>query len=272
MVIPIVIPARNEEKRLAATLESIDAMADYANVEVLKIVVSDGSKDQTSAIAKKAGCVVIDLPDRGYSALAKPELANTHNAGFEYIINHIADYEYLMVIGADSSFEKNYLTILLQQMQKNKNLVMAAGVIDGLLTAKNAVRGTGRIIKRNFWVEMGAKLPSNFYSWESYPVIYALSLGYETQTIYEAIMYTSRNPMENTDWKRYGIGMKEQGCILPYVLLRAAKGIFSGQVKNSFRLIIGFLFSHPNLYPEKQRKYVTRYQKKQIKKFVFRIK
>ena len=268
MLIPIVIPARNEEKKLAATIDSINKMAAYANIDALKIVVNDGSKDQTAAIAKNAGCIVIDLPDRGYSALAKPELANTHNAGFEYINNNVADYKYLIVIGADSSFEENYLSILLHHMEKNINLVMASGIIDNLHTAENAVRGTGRIIRKTFWMEMNGKLPTNFYSWESYPIIYALSKGYETRTIYEAIMHTSRNPLENTDWKRYGIGMKEQGCIFPYVLLRAAKGILSGQVKNSFRLISGFLFSKPNLYPVQQRKYVSDYQKKRIMNYI----
>lgn len=268
MLIPIIIPARNEEKRLATTLASIDKMAKFAKVDVAKIVVDDGSKDQTATIAKQLGCIVINLPDRGYSALARPELANTHNAGFEYAQRHFPNSEYLMVIGADSLFEENYLLTLLQNMEKNPNLAIASGVIDSYKTAVNAVRGTGRIIRNSFWEKMGAKVPALYYSWESYPLIYAQANGYETRSFPEAVMHTSRSPLENTDWKRYGIGMKEQGCILPYVLLRALRGIKDKQWKNAIRLIQGFLFSSPELYPEDLRLFVREYQINKMMNFL----
>jgi dolichyl-phosphate beta-glucosyltransferase len=50
----VVIPAYNEEQRLAASLEKITAYLDAAGVDAEVLVVDDGSKDKTAEMATKA--------------------------------------------------------------------------------------------------------------------------------------------------------------------------------------------------------------------------
>ena len=265
-MIPVVIPAKNEKDNLKDTVESLKITAIYANEELYIVVVDDGSSDNTAQIAKDLGCHVVSLPDRGYSALGKPELADTHNAGFKYIDENldINSYDYLMVVGADTTFEQNYISLLLEEMKKDEKLVMCAGVLNNIKTNYDAVRGSGRIIRNSFWTKVGRKLPNIYYSWESYPIVYALANGYKTRTIYEAKMFTPREPMGRVDWKRYGISMKENGSIFLYVFMRALKrAVINRDLKNFYRMLNGYLFSKPNLYDKNLREFN---RKKQLKR------
>jgi glycosyltransferase involved in cell wall biosynthesis len=138
MYIPIVIPARNESKRIEKTIQSIRRTFDFANMNPFIVLVDDGSKDNTFEVAEALGCHAVRLKDRGYSALGMPVLADTHNAGFEYIENNLKDpYDFLMVIGADTTFEENYLSILLAEMNSDSSLAMCAGILDGFHTNPN---------------------------------------------------------------------------------------------------------------------------------------
>ena len=266
-MIPVVIPAKNEQNNLENTINSLRETARYINEELFIVVVDDGSKDNTSKIAKGLGCHVVNLPDRGYSALGKPELADTHNAGFEYIDKHLGlnEYKYLMVVGADTIFENNYLKLLIEAMQKDEKLVMCAGVLNNIKTNYDAVRGSGRLIRNSFWSKVGRRLPNIYYSWESYPIVFALANGYKTRTIYEAKMYTPREPMGSVDWARYGIAMRENGSIFIYVFLRAIKRfILSKDFKGFYRMLYGYLFSSPKLYSAELRKFNAKRQLKRM--------
>jgi glycosyltransferase involved in cell wall biosynthesis len=70
--ISIVIPAYNEERRLPGTLRAIRRYLDQTSWEFAEIVVvNDGSRDATAAIAREAGARVLDNPGnrgKGYSA------------------------------------------------------------------------------------------------------------------------------------------------------------------------------------------------------------
>jgi glycosyltransferase involved in cell wall biosynthesis len=69
--ISIIIPAFNEEKRLPSTLKSVKAYLDGSQWEFAEIVVvDDGSRDSTVAVADKAGVRVLRNPGnrgKGYS-------------------------------------------------------------------------------------------------------------------------------------------------------------------------------------------------------------
>jgi len=263
--IAIMIPARNEENNIKETIECLlmlDKKLQKYKFEI--VVVDDGSKDRTVEILKNLPVSIVERVDRGYSALGLPELAETHNSGFKYISDNFENIKYLMVVGADTTFDENYIELLLEEFDKNENLVMAAGRIENTKAAKNAVRGSGRIIRYKFWTEFGELLPTNYYAWESYPIYYALMKGYQTKTVDNAIMYTKREPLALVDWKRYGIQMKEIGYRWPYVMHRAMREMLKLRFKRAFRLFIGFFQKSVNKYPVDMREYVRNYQKHQI--------
>src|SRR5688572_13284677 len=65
VMISVVIPARNEEEFLPATVEALKAQS-YRNFEI--IVVANGCQDRTADVARELGCRVFELGDRGLGA------------------------------------------------------------------------------------------------------------------------------------------------------------------------------------------------------------
>jgi len=72
-MISFIVPAYNEERYLAATLESIHAAAREVGEPYEIVVANDSSTDATGAIAREAGARVVDV--------AKRQIAGTRNAG-----------------------------------------------------------------------------------------------------------------------------------------------------------------------------------------------
>ena len=58
MAVAVVIPAFNEERTVARVIRAARNSPGISQI----IVVNDGSTDRTSAVARKAGAEVIDLP------------------------------------------------------------------------------------------------------------------------------------------------------------------------------------------------------------------
>src|SRR5262245_2910152 len=64
-MLSVIIPARDEEKAIAATVDDICTVLGATGIEHEIIVVNDGSKDKTGVIARQCGARVIDHPDSG---------------------------------------------------------------------------------------------------------------------------------------------------------------------------------------------------------------
>ena len=95
--ISIIIPAYNEEKSIAATIESVLA-AEYPNKKQI-IVINDGSKDSTLAKARafaKRGVLVLDQPNKGKGAAL--------NNGLRHV-----NGELVVTLDSDSFIERNAL-------------------------------------------------------------------------------------------------------------------------------------------------------------------
>jgi glycosyltransferase involved in cell wall biosynthesis len=65
VMISVVIPARNEEEYLPATIAALQAQT-YRNFEI--IVVANGCNDRTAEVGREQGCRVFELGDRGLGA------------------------------------------------------------------------------------------------------------------------------------------------------------------------------------------------------------
>ena len=67
MIVDVVIPALNEEQSLPLVLAEL--LGDNKDPRVRRVVVADnGSSDNTAAVARQAGAVVVPQPQRGYGA------------------------------------------------------------------------------------------------------------------------------------------------------------------------------------------------------------
>lgn len=269
MLLPIYIPARNEGNHLKPVVDSIRRMCEYANIEPCIVVLNDGSKDNTSEVAEQLGCVVINLPDRGYSALGKPELAETHNVGLQWIRKAMGSngYDYIMVSGADTIYDEDYLEKIFKFLDENPEVIITAGVLKGRKPSPLAVTGTGRLYRKSIMEEMNYTLEL-FYAWESYPLYLVLANGGQTRSVLDAEFTVNNEPHARTDFTMYGIGMWEAGFIFPYVLVRALKRMMKGKFKQGFQLVWGRYvvanIRRSRKYPKHVRRYIRSYQWRRI--------
>lgn len=125
-LVSIVIPAFNEEKFIMKTLQSV-LVQDYKNFEL--IVVDNNSTDDTSKIAKSFGAKVIFEPSQG--------VGFARQKGFME-----AKGEIVATTDADTILPSNWLSRIVEEFKKDKNLVAFGGLYtlySGAITARIAV-------------------------------------------------------------------------------------------------------------------------------------
>jgi len=119
----IVTPARNEEAVLVKTLESV---AGQTELPARWVIVDDGSTDGTAAVAEKYA--------RQYpwiSVVRRPTRADRNFAGKVYAVNAgieslgALDFDVLVNLDADVSFDPDYMAFLLQKFVADPKLGIA---------------------------------------------------------------------------------------------------------------------------------------------------
>lgn len=115
--VAVVIPAHNEEVALPKCLAALSAIVPPSQIHVA----SDGSKDRTVAIAREAGCNVLDIQPNGgkakalASAIDKFELCERYKA--------------VLIQDADSEIDPHYLDHALPLFDDPRNAVVAGHVL-----------------------------------------------------------------------------------------------------------------------------------------------
>lgn len=106
------IPAFNEEKTIREVISRIK------NVNLIPIVIDDGSSDKTYELAKKSGAIVIKhLINKG-----KGEALKT---GFEYVLKNLPDIESIVIVDADLQYSaKESIKLLKPLEEKEADFVM----------------------------------------------------------------------------------------------------------------------------------------------------
>jgi len=183
--IAVVLNVRNEEKNIKKTLDSIinQKLPPYRI-----IVINDGSTDNTKkSLSGFSNIELINMPVREESYLARKELAETINHG----LSKLHDDErcnFVWLVGGDLLFPQDYTLKIIQRMKEN-SIVISSGVIEGEFSIEP--RGGGRIVDWNFWKKIGMLYPVNF-GWEGYLILKAQSLGYNTKSYSDIVIYTQR--------------------------------------------------------------------------------
>jgi glycosyltransferase involved in cell wall biosynthesis len=119
----IVIPAKNEEKFIEATIKSII-------VQTIKpkicLFVDDNSTDQTSEIIKR---YVEKFDYMDFIRLEESDVAGyqvgghvieNFNAGKKYLDENKVDYDYIVKLDADISFEKDFFEKIFAKIKTQK--------------------------------------------------------------------------------------------------------------------------------------------------------
>ncbi|MEM6798613.1 MAG: glycosyltransferase [Planctomycetota bacterium] len=95
-MISFIIPAHDEERLLAATLQSIKAAADTVGEPFEVIVVDDASTDGTAEVAREQGATVLSVEHR--------QISRTRNAGAT-----VSNGEWLVFVDADTQIGPDVL-------------------------------------------------------------------------------------------------------------------------------------------------------------------
>ena len=226
------------------------------------IVVNDGSTDSTEEIVKSFPGVEIVNREPHESYVGKKELATTFNAGLEKLRND-NNCDYIMILGSDVVLPNDYLLKIIKRMNKNPNVAISSGIIEGEYSI--TPRGAGRVVKYDFWENLDLQYPIN-YGFEGYLVLKAKSLGYEVETYHDLVMFTKRKTGQRYNsnlYYYYGLGIKALGYSLPYALGRII--IFAKKnPKGALKMLQGYSSKYNQLYEPELRNYVKQSQRNHL--------
>ena len=118
--VSVVIPCRNEEKHIEHCVRSI--LTNGYPMELLEILIIDGeSSDKTVEIIKKL-----------QNEFSQVKLVNNPKKVTPVALNlgiQNASSEFTLIASAHSSFEKNYISILVNQIQNLPNVIAVGGIM-----------------------------------------------------------------------------------------------------------------------------------------------
>ncbi len=258
-----VIPAKDEARFIENTIRAI------RNQKVVPdpiIVIDDHSKDRTKIIARKAGARVIDGPVHK-SKSRTIRICETINSGLRQLS---PDFDFIIIIGADSIISNNWVNKLMDRMLANEKLVIASGMVEGGRVSRFLPRGT-RMIRGKWWYNdwNNDGLYKEVYGWEHLPIYHAKYHGFETRQFTDILVHPQRKPGKDTDWSDRGKAMKRIGQNMIQVVFRAYRlALFEGNIQGASRLLNSYLEydAEPESWARKFQKRVTRYR---ISEFLF---
>ena len=265
-----IIPARNEEKFIGETLAAL-LNQDITDNNI--IVVNDGSEDKTKEVVNSFPNIeLINIENRGFDAHGTPNLAKVINQGLEKLLPDVL-YDYIMILGSDHILPSNYIRKIVDQMDDNRDIAICSGQIKG--EKSKVPRGSGRIVRSDFWKTIGLQYPLKF-GFETYLLIKAQQLGYRINVLNDLISLTSR-PTRKSYKKETYVSYGKSLRALGYIQLYSAGRIGLISLKNpkgAFYMLKGYTSSDIEFYEEDFRSFLRYIQyvrlKQHIKSILFR--
>lgn len=251
--IGVVVIARNEAENIYDTLNALFNQT----ISLRQIVlVDDNSTDDTVKIAKNFDVEILSFPETHDNWVTRPELAKVFNYGLRQL--DVDNLDFISIVGADHILPQDYFEQLTKRMITD-NSVVASGAIQGEIAT--APRGSGRIIKKEYWKTIGSKLPVN-YGYETYVYVKAMELGFNVRYYDNIITKTSRKTAityKPIMYYHYGYAMRALGYPLLHTFLRAILLLKRRKGLKSFRLFLKGYFSNKNtFYEDSLRNFVSK--------------
>lgn len=236
--------ARNALTYLPQTLDSLLAQS---SAPQRIIVVDDGSKDGTQRIldhyrTRYLGALeVLTLPDRGYDIR---RVQHNINLAWATASRSNLRTDFFMITGDDCSYPENYAEQLVSRMMADARIVVASGRPSGQFadSLDQLPSGSGRIIRCDFWKEIGGKYPIRAGG-ETWLIYKAMQLGLKA-SVFEDLEYQHLRPQGSehqfADW---GASMHNLGYHPLFAMGRVAKNLFERNVglEGSVNMVRGYL-------------------------------
>jgi poly-beta-1,6-N-acetyl-D-glucosamine synthase len=198
----IITPARNEEKLIEKTIQSV---VTQTIKPVRWSIVSDGSTDRTDEIAGEYAKrypfiqVLRTLPDPNYNFSSKVRAFN-----HAFALSGDLAYDFIGNIDADVSFGPDYFESILGHFSGNPKLGLAGGFLYENIKGQikplcspesiNSVSGAVQLFRKECFASIGGYIPIAIGGIDSAAEISARARGWTVQT-YPEIMVMHLKPM-----------------------------------------------------------------------------
>ncbi|WP_308936870.1 glycosyltransferase family 2 protein [Dietzia massiliensis] len=123
MTITVLIPAHNEEDRIAATLTSLQTQSDPPE---RIIVVADNCTDATPELARAAGVEVFETKDNVHKK------GGALNQALAELLPELGENDCVMVMDADTVLDQGYLTAARRRFTDDRALMAVGGLFYGV--------------------------------------------------------------------------------------------------------------------------------------------
>jgi poly-beta-1,6-N-acetyl-D-glucosamine synthase len=183
----IITPARDEELHIEKTIRSV---TQQTLLPAQWVIVNDGSKDGTGAIINRAAeaypwITTLHRSDRGFRQAGGGVIAAFCDG---YSSLSIDDWEFVVKLDADLSFDPDYFERCFAEFRKDPRLGIAGGGVYhetnvGLELETNPVfhvRGATKIYRRECWKQLGGLLIAP--GWDTIDEVKANMLGWRTRS------------------------------------------------------------------------------------------
>ena len=190
----IVSPAKDEERNIELTLESV---VRQTMKPALWVIVDDSSRDRTPEIIRQWSRrhSFIELVQNGSPGKRQPgaRVVQAFNLGYRAAVE--THHDFLVKLDCDLSFEADYFEKLLGRFLENKRLGIASGVYlelngEGLWKEVRMPRyhaaGACKVIRRSCFVEIGGFVAAP--GWDTVDEIRAMTRGWHTGHFRDLIM------------------------------------------------------------------------------------
>ena len=195
----LITPARNEEKFIEKTVESV---THQTYLPLKWVIVNDGSTDATETIvsgylAKYEWMELLNLPshrDRSFAAKV-----SAVRAGLERIRN--LDYEVVGNLDSDVSFDPDYFAFLMGKFQDDPNLGVAGTIFreegyssgEDSFEGQNHVAGGCQLFRRRCFDNIGGYIPNRAGGIDWIAVTTARMKGWKTRSFREKHFFHYRS-------------------------------------------------------------------------------
>ncbi len=140
----VIIPAYNEQESIAMVVNDINAIS-ITNTEITAIVINDCSTDNTSKIANKLDCILIDLT-------VNLGIGGAVQSGYRYAYDN--NFDYVIQVDGDGQHPANEIPKLLNEaITNNINVVIGSRFINNQGFQSSGMRRLG-IGFLNKWIKL----------------------------------------------------------------------------------------------------------------------
>jgi biofilm PGA synthesis N-glycosyltransferase PgaC len=275
----VITPARDEESYIDLTIRAI---AEQSVRPAQWVIVDDGSRDRTGKIADIAASThpwitVVHRSDRGFRQAGGGVVAAFYE-GLSQL--QCQDWEFLIKLDADLSFDPNYLESCFARFQADPALGIAGGGIyhfnNGRLALESNptfhVRGATKIYKRECWDKLGGLTAAP--GWDTIDEVKANMLGWHTRTFPELQVVHHRNTgAADGNWKdsvKNGFANYITGYHPLFMLIKCARRLTKRPyVVNSAGLFWGYAKGYLKRSPRvHDRNLITYTRSQQIRRLI----